>query len=289
MRLAILLALPLLAATGCGGDVDFYGHEDSAADTTVDDAAAEDAPDLPDLPGWCPSGWPESGSECAVEGGTCEYGSETCCGETYPSYVCHCGGGAFGCYYTDACMGAPFGCTCVVDEDCEYGWGRAWCVDGFCVPCDDSGRTCDLWCPDGFVPERNGCQPCECAEPPCAFVGTGYCTCDAGCGEPGMVCETGLGRCIEDFCSVADCMPGFTCDQLRGCVPEECFSDEGCRLIYSSCGCQAVRADDPRAMLDPCDYDGGGVCAYNSCEGDGVFAVCRWGMCTEQWGPGCGG
>jgi len=33
----------------------------------------------------------------------CEYGEETCCGETHPSVICHCSGGSFGCYYTEAC------------------------------------------------------------------------------------------------------------------------------------------------------------------------------------------
>ena len=280
----------VIAAAGCGGDVDIFGHEDAdgdAADSPAD--TTTDAPDLPDLPGWCPPGWPDPGAACTVEGTRCEYGSETCCGLTHPSYVCQCSGGSFGCYYTDACMGAPMGCSCGEDEDCEYGFGRAWCVDGTCVPCDDSGRTCELWCEHGFVPERNGCQPCACAEPPCERFGEGYCTCDAPCGDPGAVCEAGLGRCIPDFCSVADCGPGFTCDQLRGCVPGECSEDSGCRLIYSSCGCQAVVAGDPREILDPCDYDGGESCAHNSCDVDGVLAVCRWGLCTEQWGAGCGG
>jgi len=279
MERVLVVGCSLLAAAGCGGSVGLSGDRDSSSDTA----------DAPDQPAWCPPDWPDPGSACEVEGGRCEYGSETCCGVTYPSFVCQCGGGSFGCYYTDACMGAPIGCPCGVDGDCEGGYGYFWCVDGTCVPCDDSGRTCGLWCPHGFVPPRNGCQPCECEEAPCTRIGEGYCTCDAPCGEPGAVCEVGLGRCVDDLCSVADCAPGTTCDQLRGCVPEECLSSEDCKLLYSTCGCQAVPATDTRDSLDPCDFDGGEVCSYNSCEVDGVRATCLSGLCTEQWGEGCGG
>lgn len=41
----------------------------------------------------------------------CHYGTETCCGETYPSTVCSCHGGSFSCGATDACFGVgEFGC-----------------------------------------------------------------------------------------------------------------------------------------------------------------------------------
>jgi hypothetical protein len=162
-------------------------------------------------------------------------------------------------------------------------------VGGSCAPCDDSGRSCLLYCEFGFVPERNGCQPCECnEEPPCEMVGEGYCTCDAGCGDPALTCETGLGRCIRDFCAVADC--AGPCDNLRGCLPgAECTTAADCRLIYSNCSCQAVVAADPRERLDDCDYDGGAACESNSCIVDGVLAACLGGICTEQYPPGCGG
>jgi len=34
----------------------------------------------------------------------CEYGEETCCGETHTEVICECFGGEFACYYTDACL-----------------------------------------------------------------------------------------------------------------------------------------------------------------------------------------
>merc|ERR1712130_1047697 len=40
---------------------------------------------------------------CDYEG-QCEFGEETCCGQTFPSLVCQCGGERSFCYYTDACF-----------------------------------------------------------------------------------------------------------------------------------------------------------------------------------------
>ena len=298
MRVTGLGMAVLAVAIGCDGGVELSGDGgDVAGDeaTAEGDVGGEETSGgedgttdvVPDVDPSCPTEWPGPSTACTVDGVRCEYGSETCCGETHPSYVCQCGGGSFGCYYTDACMGAPFGCTCGVDEDCEDGWGRAWCEEGTCVACDNSGVDCLLDCEFGFVPPRNGCQPCECAPAPCETVGTGYCTCDVACGGDLMLCEAGLGRCVEDICALIDCPA--PCDPLRGCVPAECTVDADCKLIYSSCDCQAVPVTDPRASLDPCLYDGGDVCAYNSCEGDGVQAACRDGLCTEVYGPGCGG
>ena len=291
----VAMLLSLVLPWGCYSESRLQGDgaNDGPADTRDGDTATHDptvdpaGDDAAETPDGCPPGEPEPGSDCDVEGARCEYGSETCCGVTYPSFVCECQAGNFGCYYTDACMGAPFGCPCEVDEDCEYGFGRAWCEGGVCVPCDDSGRSCGLYCPNGFVPPRNGCQPCECAPEPCERVGEGYCTCDVACGPGSLVCEAGLGRCVEDICAVIDC--AYPCDPLRGCVEPECFSAADCRLIYSTCGCQAVAASDPRAELDPCLYDGGEVCAYNVCDADGVLAECRDRLCVEAYPPGCGG
>jgi hypothetical protein len=276
---SLLVSFTLLAGCYKGSSLKGDADEDGTGDPVADDGS--------ETVEGCPAAWPEPGSACSVEGASCEYGSETCCGVTHPSYVCQCQAGLFACYYTDACMGAPFGCACEVDEDCEDGFGRAWCMDGVCVPCDDSGSTCDLWCPDGFVPARNGCQPCECAPGPCETVGQGACTCDVLCGEPGTVCEPGLGRCVENVCATIDC--ASLCDPLRGCVEPECESAGDCKILYSSCGCQAVVFTDPRTELDPCLYDGGVLCDANTCEIDGIAAECMDGLCVEVYPPGCGG
>src|SRR5262245_42718898 len=71
---------------------------------------------------------------------------------------------------------------CATDADCAY--GAEWCVASSCVPCDDSGRACDIQCEYDYlgwgVYERNGCIACECAPPQ-------GCTSDAECGNPGKV------------------------------------------------------------------------------------------------------
>lgn len=278
--------LGTLALLGCEEGTNLTGDEDVADDSIARGDGDDEV--RPDVAGTCPAAPPEPGGACGGSA-TCEYGSETCCGETYPSLVCTCIAGAWGCYYTDACAGAPFGCSCGTDADCEPGgWGRAWCEGGRCVPCDNSGIDCLLACEHGFVPPRNGCQPCECAEAPCETVGEGYCTCDAiGC-DTASVCEVGLGRCVRHFCAVADC--AGPCDNLRGCLEgPECSGPDDCKLIYSNCSCQAVPASDPRDRLDDCEYDGGAACDSNTCLVDGVQAVCRDGLCTEAYGPGCGG
>jgi hypothetical protein len=59
----------------------------------------------------CPSAAPLSDNRCGTEGQRCDYGSETCCGQTYPSMVCTCEGGGFRCSYTDACLIPPGYCN----------------------------------------------------------------------------------------------------------------------------------------------------------------------------------
>ncbi len=51
----------------------------------------------------CPVEMPTSSTACA-EGLECGYGSESCCGETFPSWICTCSFEGWGCHYTDACL-----------------------------------------------------------------------------------------------------------------------------------------------------------------------------------------
>ncbi len=229
------------------------------------------APDVADV---CPAAVPSEGDPCSADGLLCEYGTDTCCGQRHPSYVCECvRGSQFTCYHTD-CSGS---CPCTTDADCA--WGAEWCEAGVCVPCDNSGLTCLVLCVDSLVPPRNGCQPCECAPEACTMVGSGSCD---GCGQicpAGQVCDLGLSRCVDDWCARVDC--AGPCDPLRGCVEPECTTDADCRLIPSSCSCQAVAATSPETFLDECRYDGGALCRLNSCS-RGVVAACINGLCTES-------
>lgn len=121
----------------------------------------------------------DGGSSCPAAvpmGGTCsgnlhcEYGTETCCGHTFPSTVCDCTGGTFACFATDACMMPPDACpdggpppppevVCggLVGKPCP---GQGECV----VPdtCADCFGHCEcnvtLDCPNGwFQPTPDVC------------------------------------------------------------------------------------------------------------------------------------
>jgi len=65
--------------------------------------AAERAPVVDKCP--LENGFMPPGSVCASDL-RCTYGTESCCGKTFPSLVCVCSGGdsAFACFMTDACM-----------------------------------------------------------------------------------------------------------------------------------------------------------------------------------------
>ncbi|KAL7472667.1 hypothetical protein ACHAXS_013038 [Conticribra weissflogii] len=51
------------------------------------------------------------GESCREEGSTCSVGTETCCGETFDSFVCECvdvdGELKYQCFFTDACLRPP--------------------------------------------------------------------------------------------------------------------------------------------------------------------------------------
>lgn len=111
------------AETGGGLDAMEVALQDVASEGGADvgprpDAAAEmDHPadagaDGDPGSGGCPVE-PPIGEACVQDGLRCQYGTECCCGQCYPSLVCDCHGGQFGCYYTDACL-IP-GCPDVVE------------------------------------------------------------------------------------------------------------------------------------------------------------------------------
>jgi hypothetical protein len=183
-------------------------------------------------------------SGCACEGDDCDrvYGSMETCEAAYR-----------------ACLeGSPHGCR--TDGDCEE--GAEWCVDGECVPCDDTGTACDIGCSQGWdLYSRNGCTACECAP-------INVCDGSADCaGSPqGEVCVPG--RFCTDWCPEGDpsCCFGNVCAS-EDCAAEEpyphgCFErgcpagetcEEGAECIPTSCEC----IDDFWICTDDC---GGGAC-----------------------------
>lgn len=96
----LFLPLFVLALAGCG-------DEGLAAPDLGQRADLGGQPDLSVLTA-CPAtaqlDGPCSGSF------SCTYGTETCCGMTYPSLVCQCRQGRLFCAYTDACLIPPGAC-----------------------------------------------------------------------------------------------------------------------------------------------------------------------------------
>lgn len=147
------------------------------------------------------------------------------------------------------------GGACTRDSECSS--GTEWCVEGACVPCDNSAFACDILCGHGWsLYTRNDCHPCACAP-------ANECASDAEC-APGEKCAAGA-FC---WCSAADasccqgniCVPE-ACDPpppvgcvARGCpVGEECNTTAGC----ASSGCACDTSSGTWGCLPDC---GGGIC-----------------------------
>lgn len=64
---------------------------------------------------------------------------------------------------------------------------------------------------------------------------------------------------------------------LSAAAGSDCKSADDCKLIYSNCGCEAVRQSDPRTELRS-----DAVCKWNLCHGTKVEAVCRSGRCCRS-------
>src|SRR5690606_26662498 len=124
--------------------------------------------------------------------------------------------------------------------------GAEWCVEGRCVPCDNSGIACRIACPAGWsLYQRNGCTPCACApdnecasDADCASVGPTAARCYAGAfcwdwcppGDPsccfGNLC--GAAGCPAPppvGCMRRGCPEGQTCEATTGCAPSVCTCD----------------------------------------------------------------
>ena len=121
----------------------------------------------------CPSTQPTSGVTSCSGSERCEYGTESCCGNTHPSLVCECQSGTFYCYYTDACLipGCPdagdyagVGEVCQAGELFDAGTAPRPCEPGLvcCYPCGIAG--CDFRCIEPCTPGP-GCQESGCPGP----------------------------------------------------------------------------------------------------------------------------
>jgi hypothetical protein len=73
----------------------------------------------------------------------------------------------------------------------------------------------------------------------------------------------------------------LACALLLGAAPgargaDPCKVDADCKLLYDSCGCEAVSASDPRKAL-PSEVD----CAVNRCRVENARAACVGGECAK--------
>jgi hypothetical protein len=215
----------MFIVAGCGGSESGQGlSKDEArqigkADWTTDHCAENGWYGDDNCDDFCPLRDPDCpNSTCQTDEG-CQYGSTWC--EDGTCQPCDNSG-----LFCD--LACPFGfeerngCTpcrcarsngCLSDADCQY--GEQWCVDGECSACDNSGLYCDMYCEFGYV-ERNGCTPCQCAEP------ENTCETDGDC-------EYGAEWCTDGECTECDnsglrcylyCRNGFL--ERNGCTPCIC-------------------------------------------------------------------
>jgi len=159
-------------------------------------------------PAMCPAAAPSPGAACTGSA-SCEFGTESCCGETHPSLVCSCSGGTWACYYTDACL-VPFCGDAGPNPDGGPGLDGGPGMDGApaCVPADAGGPT-----DGGPVGDAGVCGPvattCPTTAPyagaPCAgaldcpymdSLATWQYTCVGGQWQETLVECTSFGGCV---------------------------------------------------------------------------------------------
>lgn len=129
-------------------------------DAVTGDVNAPDAADTadavsPDVAGHCPPAAPNAAEDSCAGDARCEYGTESCCGQTYPSLVCTCADGRWACHSTDACFkpacpdvvadpgAADLPGTDVGPDPCPQDYHAA---DQ--TPCAQEGRRCGSDCAD---------------------------------------------------------------------------------------------------------------------------------------------
>jgi hypothetical protein len=229
LGLILLTSLSL----SCDSDANVLTRDGSAADGAEGDATR------------CPAEAPSSGA-CTGEL-TCEYGEESCCGETFPALVCFCSDGTWSCGSTDACL-------------------RPGCPDG---GAPDAGE------PDAGACLREG-QPCRSEEACCTTLGLGCvlgeCTVVDGCKRAQTGCESnseccGLLRCEESASG------GRTC---CGRVSDVCHEDADC------CGDMTCDEETSRCLA----REQGESCVSSAAECAGSFVCCS-GFCRDLSHPDC--
>lgn len=212
----------------------------------------------------------------------CEYGTETCCGETHPSIVCDCRDGSYACHYTDACFRPGCGSSSSGGTSSSSG-------GPICPPV-----LCDLACPFGFASDATGCPTCQCLPGACDSIQDPQaCNNTAGCvgvffdsatdpsvppGRTDFQCCTQTPDGI--FCgseppppvgcySDEQCGPGFVCDTVNYC-------NSACEPGAGACPDVCVGQCVPRNACWGAWLDQNGTCRAPN---DGIYPQ---GCCTPE-------
>lgn len=202
--------------------------------------------------------------KCKVDGPPCEELADSQCGPFNTDdaelvclpgmrpIVANCPGGEACCVPEEPVN------TCESDSDCEF--GEEWCVDGTCSACDNGGRFCKMYCADGMVDPRNGCQPCRCKEDIFACASDDECVVAkadcCGCQMGGTSVAVNRDHADEvgpdpESCQHIACKAVYTCRGNPACVdgqcmivegrpnPYACEIDDDCVMVKADCcGCQ---------------------------------------------------
>jgi hypothetical protein len=176
----------------------------------------------------CPAELPGPDTKC-YPSGTCNYGTEECCGQTFDSIRCRCSGdGQWACYFTEACMvpqcecppWEPYPgdqCDPVLMEGQDCGYGEEECCgqvfDSEICSCSSDGTWQCVATEACMVP------PCEC---PPGLENPGGAQCDPILME-GQYCGYGESECCGEVFDSLIC--SCSSDGTWGClVTEACFA-----------------------------------------------------------------
>merc|ERR1711892_399261 len=116
----------------------------------------------------CPEERPGFGSACRLPEMTCDYGRQTCCGESSAEYQMECRAGEWNGYYIDTvCMDASHVCANTTTEP------GCICPAVFSPVCGADGQTysntCTAACGGSTVACEEEC-PCTTTEPSCSCI-----------------------------------------------------------------------------------------------------------------------